>query len=573
MVLPIVSFPEKITADDLVREFEITYGKEPEKEQINAWKSSLDFLIHAGITLPVIAELPIFGERADFVFVNDTKGLVVEMKGWRKVEVINDYLVRADGKKEINPCYQLENYVNKLNYFHSSGVKFEGVVVAYNAVEMPSLPCRVITDSEELREEVEKFTPVKEERIREVINGKLSITDSLVELLRKNGKEMLNNASQVLLSRGYGLSEEQVKLVDDVLSALENGEEKTFLVRGESGSGKTLVALTLLFEGLKRKYRTILAYKNNRLLNTLRYVLHEVSGAIMFYSTGFGTGVAEPKFDQDIDLVIFDEAQRMKESNIEIALRRGKVRVLFYDDSQILIGEEAGTRENFLKYAKNAVEYTLNSVYRENKNYLEWVRSLLWGQPQKAKDIGIEIKVFDKIEDLLNTLKGKDDRALICAFTETEGDKEGKDPKKNVRISPELDLYKGVDLLDIIGKDRIEWLMDEKREYPAYWSNKRRDLTRCASVYGAQGFEAEHVGVVWGRDLIWRGKWEINPSVITDSVGGSKYGLKYIAKRSKELGLKLLKNRYYVMLTRGIKGIYLFVEDEKTKDFIKSLLQ
>jgi len=573
MVLPLVSFPEKITTDDLVREFEVTYGKEPEKEQINAWKSSLDFLVHAGINLPLIAELPIFGERADFVFVNDTKGLVVEMKGWRRVEVINDYLVKADGKKEINPCYQLQNYVNKLNYFHSSRINFDGIVVAHNAIELPSLPCKVITDREELREEVEKFTPSKEERIRQVINGKLYISDSLVELLKRNGKEMLNNASQVLLSRGYGLGEEQVKIVDDVLSALENDEERTFLVRGESGSGKTLVALTLLFEGLKRRYRTILAYKNNRLLNTLRYVLREVSGAIMFYSTGFGTGVAEPKFDQDVDLVIFDEAQRMKESNIEIAMRRGKVRVLFYDDSQILIGEETGTRENFLKYAEDSLEYTLHSAYRENENYLEWVRSLLWREPKRAEDLGIEFKVFEKVEDLLSTLREKDDRALICAFTETEGDKEGKDRKKNVRIGPEIDVYKNVNLRDIIGKDRVEWLMDEKKDYPAYWAKeKKRDLSKCSSVYGAQGFEAEYVGVVWGRDMIWRGKWEINPSVITDYVGGTKFGLKYIAKRDKELGLRLLKNRYYVMLTRGIKGVYLFVEDEKTKEFIKGLL-
>ena len=561
MVLPIISIPERLDVYDLVKEYEATYGEKPKHEQINAWKSSLDFLIQAGIKAPVIAELPIFGERADFVFVNDTRGLVVEMKGWRDIKVINDFIVEADGREEVNPCYQLENYVNKLNYFHSSKVKFDGVVVAYNAVNLPSLPCEVITDPKELKEKVEKYLPSKDERIREVINGKFYIKDSLVELLKAHGKEMLNNASKVLLSRGYGLDENQVKLVSEVLSALEKGEERTFLVKGESGSGKTLVALTLLFEGLKRKYRTVLAYKNNRLLNTLRHILRPVRGAIMFYSTGRGFGVAEEGFDQDVDLAIFDEAQRMKEDNIRIAMKRGRVRVFFYDESQILIGEEAGTRENFLKYAKGEVkEYTLPTSYREDRNYLEWVRNLLWGNPLRAEDLGIEVKVFDDIIDLLSSLEKKEDRALICAFTETDGE------KVKERIGPSVNIYKDANI-------HVEWLMDERKEYPRYWSTKKRELNKCASVYGAQGFEAEYVGVVWGRDLIWRGRWEINPSVITDNVGGNKYGLKSIAMKNREKALELLKNRYYVMLTRAIKGVYLFFEDERTKEFIKGLLQ
>lgn len=48
---------------------------------------------------------------------------------------------------------------------------------------------------------------------------------------------------------------------------------------------------------------------------------------------------------------------------------------------------------------------------------------------------------------------------------------------------------------------------------------KLEPLKYCTSIYGAQGFEAEYVGVIWGRDLIWRDEWIVNPDPITDNIG------------------------------------------------------
>ncbi|MEM4090839.1 MAG: hypothetical protein QXQ46_08905 [Thermoplasmatales archaeon] len=51
----------------------------------------------------------------------------------------------------------------------------------------------------------------------------------------------MDKAALVLLSKGYGLTAEQLDLLEKVLASLEKGERKVFLVQGESGSGKTLV--------------------------------------------------------------------------------------------------------------------------------------------------------------------------------------------------------------------------------------------------------------------------------------------------------------------------------------------
>ncbi|RLE86237.1 MAG: ATP-binding protein, partial [Thermoprotei archaeon] len=77
--------------------------------------------------------------------------------------------------------------------------------------------------------------------------------------------------------------------------------------------------------------------------------------------------------------------------------------------------------------------------------------------------------------------------------------------------------------------------------------------------------------VVWGRDLIWRGKWVVNPQPITDDVGGPN-SLAHIARKNHEKALVLLKNRYLILLTRGTKGVYIYFEDKETKEYVKSLL-
>ena len=236
----------------------------------------------------------------------------------------------------------------------------------------------------------------------------MELKDTFIQLVRELKDEKLEDVSKVLLSRGYGLTEDQMKVKSEVFDALENSEEEkkkvNFLIRGASSSGKSLLAVTLYSEALSRGYTTILAYKNNRLINTVRKALGEkLSSFILFYSTGRKNpvGVGEKGFEEwfaekfsgrGIDLIIFDEAQRMTEKVIKNS-PRGKVNVYFYDDSQVLIGDEAGTRDNFLKYLTNVKEYELPSSVREPKQYLDFVKRILEGV--KGNLGNFDFRIFD----------------------------------------------------------------------------------------------------------------------------------------------------------------------------------
>lgn len=64
----------------------------------------------------------------------------------------------------------------------------------------------------------------------------------------------------------------------------------------------------------------------------------------------------------------------------------------------------------------------------------------------------------------------------------------------------------------------------------------------------------------------------INGVPITDGIG-SHYSLKMLSKRDPGKAMELLRSRYYVLLTRAIKGTDIFFEDPETGRKVKADLE
>lgn len=74
------------------------------------------------------------------------------------------------------------------------------------------------------------------------------------------------------------------------------------------------------------------------------------------------------------------------------------------------------------------------------------------------------------------------------------------------------------------------------------------------------------MGVIWGRDLHYDfdgGGW----------VGDKKASADPVVKRSGDYFLRLLKNTYRVLLSRGMKGCYVYFMDRDTARFIRSRME
>ncbi len=95
-------------------------------------------------------------------------------------------------------------------------------------------------------------------------------------------------------------------------------------------------------------------------------------------------------------------------------------------------------------------------------------------------------------------------------------------------------------------------------------------LCEVGCPYAVRGFDFDFVGVIWGQDLVWRtDRWVVQPSHVFES------GVMNTTRQARREGAKggpaheaLLKSvwqSYRILLTRAMRGVYLFVEDDETR--------
>jgi hypothetical protein len=98
------------------------------------------------------------------------------------------------------------------------------------------------------------------------------------------------------------------------------------------------------------------------------------------------------------------------------------------------------------------------------------------------------------------------------------------------------------------------------------WATDPNGINQVGCVYNIQGFELDYVGVIWGKDLVYRfdaGGW----------VGDKTQSADQVVKRSKQLFVELVKNTYRVLLSRGLKGCFVYFQDKETERFVRSRME
>jgi DUF2075 family protein len=606
---------------DLIDQTYTTNKKPVNIMQSNAWKSSIEnfkkiLLYVKDTSLDVILEqdLPLANEKIDAVIIGKSPvgkltAIIIEFKGWNFINPKSEDFVESDLGISLHPDYQLENYIGKLKFCHSSSNSYDytGIISMYNLNEAK---CKVeFRNKVFINGENKNFgyyinslniSEASEEEIEIFLNGKYIQSNKLFEAIRENSDSIFNASRSALASSGFGLSEEQMNLINEIEEDIKNGNKITYLVQGSPGSGKTLLAISILLNSLSKNINSILTFKNNRLIECVRNVFNNLrdvngnlltaGGVIKYYSTGRddNPGVTDSNYNGQHKVVIYDEAQRMNSENMRNLLRRGIVNIIFFDENQRLNYNERGTLENFRKIASNngylIKEYFLQGSYRVEggMEYSDWLERFI-SNPEEIQNNNLwnqkyELKFIKSFDELYKELTNKRDSvtntkvALIASFTETKGNMSNLLAIDNIRIGRDLltdmDYYKKM-------RYNIYWLM-KPQEYVDFWIiGECNELKNCASIYGTQGFEVDYAGFIWGRDFVIRnGKWEIGshcedfPSVARPDT------LKYLIEQEaddpvkKEIAMTLLKNRLRIFLSRGIKGTYVFCEDDETRKFL-----
>jgi hypothetical protein len=102
-------------------------------------------------------------------------------------------------------------------------------------------------------------------------------------------------------------------------------------------------------------------------------------------------------------------------------------------------------------------------------------------------------------------------------------------------------------------------------------------LAEVGCPYAVRGFDFDYIGLIWLEDLMWRGgRWQVFPDAVHET------GLKRMQGRAKvetdpfgphhaEL-LTRIQQAYRILLTRAIKGVYVWCPDTETSERLKICL-
>jgi DUF2075 family protein len=399
-------------------------------------------------------------------------------------------------------------------------------------------------------------------------------------LLERRRSNSLLTAEVGEILNGYtrfSLVENQQSAVAGIMNEVGNtfhGVKKVFVVSGRAGSGKSLVALTLLGQALAGGYEAC-------------YVSGGVASRENFKRASAGRGAAFVSLNNvanncaidEIDLILCDEAHRLTErpmtgsfamrpgeSSVSVIVTRAKVPVFFMDGDQRLFPEEVWSPEDLAqeiqRLGAEVVPINLDRVLRAvgSATYDTWVKHLLAGEPvpwnvgDNADPEPFKLYYADSASKMESFLRGKEEAGATARMSAGMcwewNDRTGTVPE----VAPEPGWAR-------------PWNAGDTHETPGvpkrrYWATGPGGFGQIGCVHTAQGLEYEWGGVIMGPDLTWKGSWAVHREHVRSKASRI---------RSDDDLSRAIRNAYGVLMTRSIRGTVLYSVDPATRNLFADL--
>ena len=429
----------------------------------------------------------------------------------------------------------------------------------------------------------------------------LSIFNKVIDSPIRPSKKLLNEVTTMVENGetdAFSLIDDQLvarnMILDKIRPYIKNGEfeKSVIIVNGGPGTGKTVIALHVLAElakqtsnghGLNVQYAT----KSASLLNGVKSKIRPATRVLFQNVTSYVPAVTE---ENAVDVLLIDEAHRIGRtsnsqytpaakrtnlSQIDTIIRATKISVFFIDEKQAIRGAEIGStnmiREAAAKYGAQVEECTLTSQFRCNgsDNYMDWMEQVLYNRPVTSKfDLSdFNLQILDSPQEMYDKLVEEDNvpgqtARIMAGFCWKWSDK----------LDENGDLIKDVE----IGEFKMPWethrnFTKAPKGYVKWyeWAYRPEGIKQVGCIYTAQGFEFDYAGVIIGPDLIY------NPStkrIETVKAATRDPMLRTAPNEATMTYDDYVRNIYRVLMSRGMKGCYLYICDENLRNYMKQLL-
>jgi DUF2075 family protein len=588
---------------------------QPSPSEINSWRNSLRAIsqildsrsLHeTGILLEY--QLPQTSRRIDCLFCGDdangvANAVVVELKQWDKTEpsdaesLVSTW-VGGRLRDVLHPSVQVGQYRQFLEDTHTAFYE------DYARVRLTAccyLHNYFFTSVDPIL--AEKFQSVLD--LNPIFGADDS--DSLGHLLSDrlggaNGRAILNRVEQSRLRPSrklmdhvaeaisaqppWVLLDEQLVVFEKVRtvvkSALVGRHKHAVIVQGGPGTGKSVLAINLLSGFLREGRNAHYVTGSKAFTETLWEKIGRRSRAVLKYTSNYGRAEYN-----EVDVLISDESHRIRALTKTRFMRRedwptrpqirelldaSKVSVFFVDDQQAVRHDEIGSSAYIREQAKLAdaeihdLELEVQFRCAGSDGFVNWLDNTL-GLRQTANVLwsgkdGFEFKILETPTLLETAIREKASAGFSARVAAGFCWPWSK---------PDTD---GSLIADVaIGNFSRPWnarpdsgTLAAGIPNAALWATDPAGIDQIGCVYTIQGFELDYVGVIWGPDLTYdldKSAWFGNKAKSHDSV----------VKRSGEEFLRLVKNTYRILLSRGMKGCYVHILDKDTSRFIQSRME
>ena len=385
-----------------------------------------------------------------------------------------------------------------------------------------------------------------------------SLQDALSGMLDGNEEFVMIDDQKVIFEHAVHLARE----------AQQTGERQVLIVRGGPGTGKSVVAVNLLVRLTAEDLVVQYVSKNSAPRNVYTKLLQGGKRSKAYISGLFrGPGKFFEHTGEPLDVVVVDEAHRLNEKSglfqnlgenqIKEIIAASRFSVFFIDETQRVTIKDIGSVSDIKAFAELAGahihEAELNSQFRCNgsDSYLDWLDDALGIRVTEERiiDLDYDFRVFDDPNDLFEAIAEKNasaNKARVVAGYCWEWPKESKgNPAVHDIVMAEHDFAKSWNL-DVTGT----------------WAIDGGSIDQVGCVHTSQGLEFDFVGVIIGEDLRME-----NGALITDhtkrarsdaSLKGIKSMMKSDPERALRVADEIIRNTYRVLMTRGLKGCYVF---------------
>ena len=579
-----------------------------DSSEYNSWKNSIGnamFHVINNSTIPDDAEIAIEYQlsgqkmRIDFLVCGKNRDkkiniIVVELKQWSQIELglLRDHITTFLGGRKVerqHPSYQANSYVISLRNFNP--------VFTANEIELSS--CSYLHNCQEstiikdnnfshLLDKSPLFIKSEGNDLKKFIEDKIFYGDSndlftqIEESPIQISKSLSQNIGSMLKDNlDFALIDDQKSALEEIIfhrKTLKEGEKKVLIIEGGPGTGKSLIAINALVEFVKSGINARYVTNNSAPRKVYQAQLANKSDIAEIDALFSGPDQFKDCDSETFDVVLVDEAHRLTsnwgfyktkgESQVKAIIAASKMVVFFIDDLQKITWNDLGTVAEIEKWSKkfkiNSQKRILNMQFRcaGSDSYINWVNHNLGltslGEPINSFD-SFDFRIYDnpiKMKEQIFERNKENNRARIVAGYCWEWIS-----KKNPNIND----------IEIEGL-RMKWNLASDPT----WILSPESVNQIGCIHTSQGLETDYVGVIIGPDLMYRDgalkTFPENRAKSDQSLRGWKKELSIDPDATLFKTDQLIRNTYRALMTRGLKGCYLYSVDKETNDYLKNQL-